>query len=374
MNEKEIAELRRRYRSDRTNISRIFGCFVNEKKEIISEFEQSLGSMSEDDADGMLNVLKKVFSGAQGRNLHEIEFSTAQVNESEDYRLIFDLRDRKLSDPEQRGELYAKVVSSLELEGNYMILLAHDSYDVFDYAADGEKDIESNTVFSYIVCAICPIKSAKQTMSYYMPGKCFRSIGADTLIARPELGFVFPAFDDRKANIYKTLYYTRSIEDSHDAVAGVLFGAELPMPAAEQKQTFGQIIEETVGDECSLRVVRSVHAQLEHKIEEHKNEKIAEPCVIDKDEAGEMLRYCGVEEEKIDAFEKKFDESFGENASIPVSNIKAKKKLEVKTPEISIKVENGENELVEARIIDGTKYILIRADNGATVNGIKVSF
>ena len=70
MNEKEIAELRRRYRSDRTNISRIFGCFVSEKKEILSEFEQSLGIMSEDDADGMLALLKKTFSGTIGRNLH----------------------------------------------------------------------------------------------------------------------------------------------------------------------------------------------------------------------------------------------------------------------------------------------------------------
>lgn len=374
MNEKEIAELRRRYRSDRTNISRIFGCFVNEKKEIISEFEQSLGSMSEDDADGMLSVLKKVLTGAQGCNLHEIEFSTAEVNESEDYRLIFKLREDKLADSAQRSELYAKVAASLEFEGNYMILMAHDSYDVFGYGADGEKDIESNTVFSYIVCAICPVKAAKQTMSYYIPGKCLRSIGADTLIARPELGFVFPAFDDRKANIYKTLYYTKSTEDSHDAVVGALFGAKLPMPAAEQRQTFGQILEDTVGDECSLRVVRSVHAQLEHKLEEHKNEKNPEPCAINRSEAGEMLRYCGVDDEKVEAFKKKFDEAFGENSSVNVSNIKARKKLEVKTPEISIRVENGENDLVEARVIDGTKYILIRADNGATVNGINVTF
>lgn len=374
MNDKEIAELRRRYRSDRTNISRIFGCFVNEKKEIISEFDQSIGAMSEDDLDGILLVLKKVFSGAQGRNLHEIEFSTAQVNESEDYRLILGLRDTRLESAEQRGELYEKIVSTLELDGNYMILLAHDSYDVFDYDASGEREQDSATVFSYIVCAICPIKAAKQTMSYYMPGKCFRSIGTDTLISRPELGFVFPAFDDRRANIYKTLYYTRSIEDSKQALAGALFGAELPMPAAEQKQTFSQILEESVADECSLRVVRSVHAQLEHKIEEHKNEKIEEPCVIDKSEAGDMLRYCGVDEEKIEAFEQKFDECFGENATLPVANIKSRKKLEVKTTEITVKADSGCGDLVEARVIDGVKYILIRADDGAVVNGVKVTF
>ena len=171
MNEKEIAELRRRYRSDRTNISRIYGCFVNEKKEIISDFEQSLGSMSEDDADEMLKILKRVFSGTIGKNLHEIEFSTAQVSDSEDYRLIYSLKEDKLSNAEARGELFSKIAGSLELEGNYMILLAHDAYDVFDYGADGEKNTESNKVFSYIGCAICPTKAVFAKSSASTPKK-----------------------------------------------------------------------------------------------------------------------------------------------------------------------------------------------------------
>lgn len=372
MTEKEIAELRRRYRVDRTNISRIFGCLVSEKKEILAEFEQSLGTMSEDDADGILTLLKKIFSGRQGRNLHEIEFSTLEVNEGEEYRLISDLKASELLDAEKRGQLYTKIAETLELDSNYVILLAHDSYDVFDYSADGERQEESNTVFSYILCAVCPIKSAKPTMSYYMPGKCFRSIATDTLLARPELGFVFPAFDDRQANIYKTLYYTKNTKDSYESTAEVLFAAKLPMPAAEQKQTFGDIIEKAVGEDCSLRVVRSVHAQLAHKLEEHKNEKIEEPCRVDKSEAGEMLRYCGVEEDKIEVFEEMFDERFGEDAEVHVSNIKANKKLEVETPQVKIKIDSDAGDLIETRVIDGSKYILIRADDAVVVNGINV--
>lgn len=374
MNEKEIAELRRRYRPDRSNIGRIYGCFVNQKKEIISEFEQSLGTMSEDDAAAMLGILKKTLSGTQGRNLHEIEFSTAAVNESEDYALIARLRDTKLSDGAARGALYNKIAASLELEENYAVLLAHDVYDVFDYAADGELESESAKSFSYIVCAVCPMKEAKPTMSYCMPSKCFRSVSADSTVSRPETGFVFPAFDDRSANIYKTLFYTRSTEKSYDALTNALFCTALPMPAAEQKHTFAEILEESVAEECSLRVVRSVCAQIDHKIEEHKNEKNEEMCLIDKSEAGEMLRYCGVDEEKIERFEEKFDESFGADAKVPTANLSAKKKMELVTPEVRIKVEAGSTDMVESRIIDGTKYILIRADNGAVVNGINVKF
>ena len=131
MNEKEIAEIRRRYRFDRSNINHIYGCFVNEKKEIISEFDQPLGSMSEDDAEGMLSILKKTLSGAQGRNLHEIEFSTATVSESEDYRLIFDLRNEKLADGEKRGQLYSKIAESLEL------VRAHGFTEIYNLDENG---------------------------------------------------------------------------------------------------------------------------------------------------------------------------------------------------------------------------------------------
>ena len=41
MNEKEISEIRRRFRADKHNIAHIRGCYVNEKKEIIAQFDQS---------------------------------------------------------------------------------------------------------------------------------------------------------------------------------------------------------------------------------------------------------------------------------------------------------------------------------------------
>lgn len=372
MTQNEIAEIRRRYRTDKSNISRVCGCFVNEQKEIISEFDQSLGTMTQDDAEEMLAILKKVLSGTVGRNLIDIEFSTAQVNESEDYRLISELRACELKNDSLKQELYKKIIDNLELEGNYLILLAHDSYDVFDFGADGAKETVSESVFSYIICAVCPIKEGKPTMSYYIPGKCFRTICSDTLLGRAELGFMFPGFDDRKTNIYKALYYTKSLENSHEELVDALFKKDIPMPAMEQRETFADILKESVGDECSLRVVRSVNSQLNHKIEEHKSEKKEEPLLIDKSEAGEMLRYCGVTEERIEAFEESFDQRFGENATIPPSNISTPKQMTVVTPEVTLKVSADCADMIEARVIDGTKYLLIRADNGVTVNGIEI--
>ena len=373
MNEKEVAEIRRRYRSDRSNISRICGCYVNEKKEIISEFDQSLGMMSEDDANGMLGVLKKTLSGHIGTNLLEIDFTTEQVSGGEEYSLISRLRNSELKDAELRATLYRRIIESLEFEGSYLILLAHDNHDIFDINADGMRAEESTSVYSYIICAICPVKEGKPAISYYFPEKCFRSICADTVLARPEAGFVFPTLEDKQTNIYKALYYTKNLENNYSELVNALFAKDAPMPAKEQNRTFGEVLEETVAEECSLRLVSSIHAQLNEIIEENKQEKEDELPFVTKSDAAQMLRYCGVSEDKIESFEEGFDKSFGENAEIPPSNLSRTKQLQIETPEVSVKVNAGYSGVVETRVIDGVKYILIRADNGATVNGVNVN-
>jgi len=372
MNAKEISELRRRFRADRSNISRVCGCFVNEQKEIISEFDQSLGMMGEDDAEHVLKTLKRTLSGMVGRNLLDVEFSTEQVLSGEEHLLLSKLRESRLQDSDAVHTLYQKIISSFEIEGNFLILLAADAYDVFRYGADGEEKEESDEVFQYILCSICPIKEGKPSLSYYLPGNCFRSVCADSVLSYPAHGFLFPAFDDRTTNIYGALYYTRDLTDNHKALADALFASPIPMPALEQKETFGHILEETLAEDCSLRVVRAVHGQIAQMIEEHKAEKIEEPLVMTKSDAGDLLRFCGVESEKATQFEKNFEEAFGKDTALTPANIADKKQMRVNTPDVEIKVAKGCEDLVEARVIDGVKYILVRTDGDVTVNGVNV--
>ena len=371
MNEKEISEIRRRYRVDRNNIHRICGCFVNEQKEIVSEFDQSLGLSSEEEADQLLHVMRKTLSGNLGRTLLEVEFSTNQVMESEGHRLLSQLRGTELKEEDVVRKLYERIAESLELGSSYVILLAHDRCDVYTQTADGEQG-ESGQSFSYILCSICPLKEGKQNLSYYMPGKCFRSVGADMVIAQPAVGLMFPAFEDGGANIYKALYYTRDLTNSHEELVAALLGNELPMPAAEQQVTFGGVLEQAMAEDCSLRVVRSVQSQVRQLVEEHKEEKREEPLTLGKEDAADMLRYCGVPEERVALFEEKYEEAFGKDTELPPVNLIAGKTMKVETPEVSIRVSPGCGDLVETRVIDGVRYILVRAEGDVTVNGVNV--
>ena len=76
MNQKELNEIRRRFKLDKNSISRIYGCYVNSSREIIAYIDQSLGLMPQEEAEKYLGLLKKALSGTLGRNLIDIVFST----------------------------------------------------------------------------------------------------------------------------------------------------------------------------------------------------------------------------------------------------------------------------------------------------------
>lgn len=374
MNEKEIAELRRRYKPDKSNISHIRGCYVNETGEIVSEFNQSLALTAQEETEKLLAILKKSLSGALGKNLIDISFETKQVVDGEEHALLMALRDSKLGDDEAVQALYRRILNSVMIEGSYMILLAHDTYDVPFRSRDGERMEDASTdVFSYILCAICPVKLTKPALSYYVYENEFHSLQTDWIVSSPEIGFMFPAFDDRCSNIYGALYYTRDITKNQSDFVDALFRAPLPMPAAAQKDAFEAILGEALAEDCSCEVVQAVHEHLCERIEEHKANHEEESLVVTKEEVKTVLDACGVPETRVAAFGRKYDEEFGEEAALSPRNLVDTAKLEVRTPDVVIRVSPERGDLVETRVIDGVKYILIRADEGVEVNGVDVN-
>ncbi len=373
MNEKEIGEIRRRFNPEKTSITKVRGCYVSAKGEITSQFGQSLASTPQEEVENLLSTLKRTLSGSLGKNLTDIVFTTQQVADSDEHRLLMALRETELKDEEVTTAFYEKITSSLALDTPYMILLAYDKYDIPYRAKDGGMLPDgSNDVYAYILCSICPIKETKPVLSYNVPDNVFENRGVERLVSPPELGFLFPAFDDRCANLYSALYYSKRAEENHPEFIDSVFRVEPPMPAAVQQETFRTLLAESLGDQCSYDVVQGVTDRLREMVDNHKARKDPEPLVVSKRVLSEVLRDCEVEEEKISAFAQQYEEEFGEQAVSP-KNLIDQKETQVRTPNILIKVEADYAHLVETRLIDGKKYILIRAEDGVEVNGVAVS-
>ena len=216
------------------------------------------------------------------------------------------------------------------------------------------------------------MKLTRAALGYNANENAFRTIASNAVIAAPELGFMFPTFDNRCANIYNAVCYTKNIKESREAFTSSVFGCAAPMPPAEQKATFDSVLREAVGEECSYEVVSGVRDLVCDIIEEQKENKVEEPLMITRSVMHDLLGKCNVPEEKIETFEQRYVEEFGEHARLCPGNVISTKRLEVKTPEVVVKVSPDRSDLVETRTIDGVKYILIRAETGVEVNGVDV--
>lgn len=374
MTQKEISELRRHIRRDRSNMVALHGCFVNDKKEIISKFRLPVGTMPENEADQFFALMKKSLSGTQGKNLIDIAFRTSQVANGPEHKLLMDLRGTQLKDENILHQFFQRVVDSVELDSSYLILLGCDTYDVpFKNRASISDSDCSEESYCFLLCCICPVKQSKPTIEYKAPEKEFHNSAIAQLLTSPALGFLFPAFDNRCTNIYNALLYTKDANRSHEEFVTAIFNTEPFIPAAVQKQSFDDIMANALGDECSMDVVQAVCQDLDQRILLHKESRIDEPLTVSKEEIQSVLTASGVSEEKVAKFGLDYETVFGFDAQIPPKNIAGQKHFEVKTPDVTIRVNPDRSDLIETRVIGGVKYILVCADEDVEVNGIKIN-
>lgn len=374
MNKKEISELSRRFKPEKANIGRIYGCYVNSSKEVISYIDESVALMPQEEAQQYLTILKKTLSGSLGRNLTDIVFSTEQVAGSEEHKLLMELRDDRA---DARQSFFQKVIDSLDMgDNNYLILCANDVYDV-PYRGHGDVDKsaqeyasgESDQVFRYFVCAVCPVKDGKLELGYFVGENEFHNCLAKQIVGAPELGFLFPAFDNRTTNIYNALFYSRKPDEMHYEFIEGIFHTDLAMTPAEQREAFESILSDSV--DCSMDTIRSVHEQLSAKVAEHAESKDEEPLTVSCGDISSILADCGVNEEQLSAFQKSFTERFGKVLLNP-ENIVDTRHFEVKAGDVTITVTPEQSFLIETREVNGRKYIMIPADGGAELNGFAV--
>ena len=374
MNIKEVGEIKRRCRRDRSNMTAVYGCYVRENGDIISEFRYPIGTMPENEADKYMALFKKTLSGSIGKTLINIAFATKQVAENEEhYALLSDLRRVALDDDAKRKAFYKNVIAACHLESDYLILLGCDSYDVPFKTKNDETMAEAgDECFTYIQCAVCPVKETKPNLHYVFDEAAFKDGGMIHAVNNPAVGFMFPAFDNRSTNIYGALFYNKDTSNNREELAEAIFGRKTPMAADEEKSSFNALLSSTLGEECSMAVVQTLHDQAALRVQMHKEAKETEPLVIDRNGVEPLLAEGGVSCEKINDAGDAFDEAFGMNAEVRLENIVDVKHFTVQTPDVTVKISPDRAGNIELRTIGGINYIMIPADEGVEVNGVQL--
>ncbi len=371
MNKKEILEIRKQFTPANCAITRICGCYVDHEKTKKMESKDAFLSLPEEEAFKYFDIFKKTLSGSVGKNLLNLEFPLDSEMPGGAQEFLLKLRDSKLEDDMLLEEFYDKVIATYEYAENYYIILIHAMYDVPGKASDGMEMFDaSDEVYEYLLMSICPVSLSKAGLSYNAEDNRIQDRIRDWIVDMPAKGFLFPAFNDRSTDLHSVLYYTKKSEELQPEMIDQLLGARLPMSADVQKETFQMIIEDTLGEDGDYETVRNIHETLNDLIEEHKEEP--EPLSLDKTEVKKIFEKSGVDAEKMENFDRNFEENAGEKAVLLADNIAETRKFNIETPDVIIKVNPERADLVETRIIDGRQCLVIPVDDHIEVNGINV--
>lgn len=371
MNKKEILEIRRQFTPANCAITRICGCYVDHEKNKKLESKDAFLSLPEEETFKYFDIFKKTLSGTVGKNMLNMEFPLEAEMPGGTQEFLLKLRDSKLEDDMLLEEFYDKVIATYEYGESYYIILIHAMYDIPGRSTDDLEMFDaSDEVFEYLLMSICPVSLSKAGLCYNAQDNRIEDRVRDWIVDMPDKGFLFPAFNDRSTDLHSMLYYTKKSSDLQPEMIDQLLGAKMPMSADDQKETFQMIIEDTLGDDGDYETVRNIHETLNGLIEEHKEEP--EPLALDKTEMKKIFEQSGVDAEKMENFDRNFEENAGEKASLLATNIAETRKFNIETPDIVIKVNPDRADLVETRVIDGRQCLVIPVDDHIEVNGINV--
>lgn len=370
---KEILEIKKQFDPDRCTISRLCGCYVDHEKNRKYEVNRSFLSLQEEEAFKYFEIFRQTLTGTLGKKLINMEFPLAQEEPGGTQEFLYRLRNSKLDDEALLDEFYNKIIDNFEYGENYYIILIHAVYDVPGKASDGSEMFDaSDNIYEYILCSICPVNMAKAGLSYDVDQNAIVGRTRDWVVEPPMKGFLFPAFNDRTADIHQALYFTKKPEELQPKLIEELLGSDIPLSAKNQKATFNEVISTTLESECDLETVKCIHDKLQEMVEANKLEP--EPLELDKYDMRYLLEESGVSKEKVEKVETVFENVAGERRRLQAVNVAETRKFSIEMPDVWIKVSADRTDLVQTKIIDDRKCIVIPINDHVEVNGLEIGF
>lgn len=367
MNKKDVLELKRRFKKEGCTIRRMAGCYVDANKNKILKLNEFFQNLDEEEYFKYLEIAKKTMAGTVGNNILELEFPLDEEAPGGKQQFLYGLRSTELDNEDLLDRLYDLIIEGYSYVGNYLILIFNDTYDIMSRTSDNRKLDESEEVYEYLLCAICPVALSKPGLGYHKEENRIGARIRDWVVGVPDIGFLFPAFDGGSADIHKVDYFVRDAKDSHPEFVSDVLSCGPKLTATEQKQTFHAIVkrafgpDEEKGEQALINIQESLNERIDTG-EEMTDAQIAS-IILDDSTIEEVLVEQGLDEHQVKKITESVKESFGEELP-PVANLIDNKALEAnakvkKERELVKEVNNLKTEIIEKdkQISDAAEYV-----------------
>ena len=311
MDKKSIGELRRRLKKDSCTFTKICGCYVDDNKNKVTNLDEIFMNLEDEEYYKYLEIGKKVLSTNVGNNILELNFPIEEEQPGGHQQFLMGLKKSALKDQGLVDTFYDMIIEKYDSLGNYLILLFHDVYDVMTKTSDNNKLDESEEVYEYIICAICPMVLSKPGLGYNKDKNRISTLNREWFVGMPETGFVFPAFIDRSSDIHSVLLYTADSKNVHTEMIEDILGCRQKLTYAQQQNVLNDMVLEVTGEDNIKEVMESVNIELA-QISEDEPES-----TISKTHIKSALEYAGIQENKAESIGDKYMTSIN-NEEIPL--------------------------------------------------------
>ena len=375
MNRKEIAEIKKQFTPENCSITRICGCYVDGDKNKKTKLKEAFLSLPDEEMFKYFDIFKKTLSGRLGKNLMNLDFPLEQEKEGGTQEFLMklrtSLRTSKLKDDELLDEFYDKVIENYDYPENYYIILIHAVYDIPGKASDGiEMDDASDEIYEHILCSICPVSLSKPGLSYDTEKNNIKDRIRDWVVGVPDVGFLFPAFNDRSTDIHSVLYYNKSVKNIHDDFVKNVLGTFIPMASEDEKECFLEFVNMEFDTYRNFDFAENLVEALEDLKELKKDNPDA--TTIFSEDARLIFENCGLPDSEMKEFEENWVDYFGE-APLTLDNIHNSKTAKIITPDATICISPDRIKLVELQEVNGVPSLVIPVNGKLEVNGIEIS-
>lgn len=347
MNKKEVLELKRRFKKEAATFTRVCGCYVDGNHNKVCKFGNTFLNLEEDEFYKYLEIANKALSGTIGNNLLELKFPIEEEEVGGRQHILMALRASKLEDENLLDTFYDLVIDTYDHAGNYLIVLFHDAYDVMSRTSDNNNLDESEEVYEYLICAICPVDLSKPGLGFLEDEHRIGPRVRDWVVGAVDTAFLFPAFNDRSTDIHSTLFYTKNTKEPHSEFMANGLGCGIERTATEQKMAFHSIVRNVLGaedehtDDVLLDLQQNLSDMIDEYAETHDDDEDA--FLLDKEVVTKLLADSDISEEKAAKIEKSVDEAFGEKppAAENVIDFKALVQNELRVEKMALEDQVG---------------------------------
>jgi len=196
INREDMLELTRRMTLKRNCFSRIAGAYLDEGGFVDGTFNKHFQRLSAKDQQINLDLAKAIPFSDTNVELKEYTFGEADRRPGSIWQMLMALKECELKNDAMLDIFYEEFGQRYRADGAYAVYFFYGSYDVPLKASDKESLWESEEVYQFLICAVCPVSGD------YEPGK-------------PECGFLFPAFKDRSSDIHRIDIFQASASPVH---------------------------------------------------------------------------------------------------------------------------------------------------------------